>query len=106
MSNPSKRKGDAFERDVAEFFRSCGYTAARMPMSGALGGDLSGDVRTALTTRDFVIQCKRERNGWKRLYDWFEDHDMLALRADRKETIYCFTESSLREVIKRDTSVD
>jgi hypothetical protein len=45
MANPSKRKGDGFEREVVRFLQDTGIAAAeRVPLSGAAGGSHTGDI--------------------------------------------------------------
>jgi len=39
-----KAKGSRLERKIAELYRHHGFEAVRMPMSGAMGGHMSGDI--------------------------------------------------------------
>ncbi len=51
-----------------------------MPLSGAAGGDYSGDVKAL----GLCWQVKSRANGWRTLYAALEGHDALAVKADRK----------------------
>ena len=44
MGRKSQRKGYRIEREIVLLHREIGIEAVRMPLSGALGGDLAGDV--------------------------------------------------------------
>lgn len=76
MANPQKRKGAKGE---LEFSKLIG--GKKTPLSGALGGDLRGDVRGL----GLIWEVKRREDGFKQLYGWLENRDALALRADRKK---------------------
>ena len=41
----SRQKGDQFERDCVNFLNERGVSAARVPLSGAMGGIFAGDLR-------------------------------------------------------------
>jgi hypothetical protein len=76
MGAMQTRKGTRRELEVAH-----ALGGVRQPLSGALGGDLSGDVRLPNGWR---VEVKARRNGSKTLYAWLSDKDVLAVRADRK----------------------
>jgi len=69
-----KRKGNSGER---EFARLVG--GRRVPLSGSVGGQFSGDVEWPGVGRGEV---KRRKDGFKQLYAWLEGKDFLAVRAD------------------------
>lgn len=56
MSNPSKRKGSAFERDVVEYLRDQGFPLAerRVQRGKNDAGDVSGII-------GWVLECKNCR---------------------------------------------
>jgi hypothetical protein len=75
VGRSERRKGVEAER---EFARLIG--GERVPLSGAAGGRYAGDV-IGLGMR---WECKRRKDGFKRLYDWLDGADALAVRADRR----------------------
>lgn len=83
MGKRSKRKGYVGE---AEFAKLTG--GKRQILSGALGGEHSGDV---VLPNGWKVEVKRRKNGLKTLYKWFEEGDIkpdcVAFRADRKDWI-------------------
>ncbi len=82
----SKAKGSGFELEVVRAHQRLGITARKMPLSGALGGELSGDVQIA----GLKGECKRRKKGFTGLYKALEQgggNDVLFIRDDRRETL-------------------
>jgi hypothetical protein len=82
-----RRKGSRAERALVAFLRNRGFAAERIPLSGAVGGSFTGDISLTLLGRDFVVEVKVRGNGFRRLYDWLADRDLLIVRADRREPL-------------------
>ena len=87
MTSPAQVKGSGFEREVVDMLQRGGYTARRVPLSGAMA-EYKGDVILDLGAfGSFQIECKRRRAGFKTLYSWLGDNDMLVFRDDRSDTL-------------------
>lgn len=71
-----RRKGDRLERELVRLLGG-----ARVPLSGAAGGEFAQDVEHPLLGK---VQVKGRRNGFRTLYAALEGADALAVRADRK----------------------
>lgn len=78
MARGGKRPYEKGRRGERELARLLG--GERVPLSGAAGGGFSGDVMAF----GLLWQSKWEADGFRRLYQWLETHDALALKADRK----------------------
>ncbi|EGL82083.1 hypothetical protein CathTA2_2446 [Caldalkalibacillus thermarum TA2.A1] len=93
----SKRKGSSAER---EFAKLIGGT--RIPLSGSQRG-FKGDVKGLGLT----WECKRYRDGFRRLYAWLEgeDIDALAIRADRKPWLVVMEVDTLLKLLGGDRGV-
>jgi DNA-binding transcriptional regulator YiaG len=78
MGKYSRDKGSRFEREFAK--ATGGY---RVPLSGAMGGEYTGDVKAFGLT----FECKVRKDGFKNLYDWIKRVDALAIKADRKKPL-------------------
>lgn len=93
MPNTSKRKGTREERDVASRLRDAGLTASRTPLSGALGGELTGDVRVRLAGRDrrAEVKVRKTGHGFKTLYTWLARGraELLVVRMDHADPLVC-----------------
>ena len=83
MSKRSKRKGYRAEREIVQLHKTYGVNAVRMPLSGALGGDLSGDVHIEGVGRA-EVKARANGQGFKTLEGWLGKNDLLFLRRDRQ----------------------
>ena len=82
----SKQKGYRREREVVLALREVGLDANRTPLSGALGGELAGDVLVKDPGRSSVerIEVKGRKELPKVLEGWLGENDALVLIADRQ----------------------
>jgi len=86
MANPQKRKGAGFELEVVKWHKDRGYDSEKQPLSGALGGKFSGDVRV----EGMISECKRRKKSFTSLYDALAQgggNDLLFVRDDGKEML-------------------
>ncbi len=54
----SKAKGRFYEKELEAHLQSMGLPAWRVPLSGALGGRFSSDIRISLPDGDFTFEVK------------------------------------------------
>lgn len=80
MGKFSRQKGNRGEREVVELFRTAGFDAKRVPLSGAARG-FPGDV----VAGDMTVQVKLGGHVPVSLYKWLEGADVLLCRRDREE---------------------
>jgi Holliday junction resolvase len=80
----SRQKGNHAERALVHLLQDHGFGAERVPLSGSAGGTYCGDLTVPILGRDHVVEVKVRATGFLQLYAWFEDRDMLVVRADRK----------------------
>jgi Holliday junction resolvase len=83
----SRQKGDRFERAIVRLLQDAGFGATRVPLSGSVGGKYSGDISLPLLGRDLCIECKHRADGFRELYAWLEDRDLLIVKADRRDAL-------------------
>jgi hypothetical protein len=83
MAKKSRDKGLRNEQQLVNFCREAGLAAWRIPLSGAAGGEFSGDIRIA----GRVYEAKVRASGLKTLYGWLGNNYGLLLRADRQEQL-------------------
>lgn len=81
MGAKSRRKGYRLEWELANELRKLGLDVERVPLSGAGGGTFSGD----LLVNGKRAEVKGRADGFKNIYRWLEDRDLLFIKADRKE---------------------
>jgi hypothetical protein len=83
----SRDKGNRAERALVHFLQAQGFTCARIPLSGSVGGKFAGDLSIALLGIDRIAEVKVRSNGFRELYAWLEARDLLIVRADRREPL-------------------
>ena len=100
MGRKSKRKGYRIERELVLLHREMGIAAERMPLSGALGGDLAGDVEIPGVGRA-EVKCRAGGAGFKTLERWLGDNDVLFLRRDRSTPLVVLPWQSYVRLLQR-----
>ncbi len=81
----SRDKGNRTERAIVKALQNLG--AERVPLSGSAGGSYTGDLTVPLLGADRVVEVKARKDGFRELYSWLEQRDLLVVKADRKEPL-------------------
>ena len=61
--------------------------AVRVPLSGAVGGRFAGDIVLPLLGRELCVEVKARAVGFRELYSWLNERDLLIVKADYKEPL-------------------
>ena len=80
-------KGNRAERAIVRYLQDHGFAAERVPLSGSAGGSYFGDLIVPVLNVDRVVEVKVRANGFRELYRWLIDRDILIVRADRSEPL-------------------
>jgi len=83
----SRQKGNRAERAIVKFLQQSGFAAERVPLSGSAGGSYLGDLTVPVLGIDRVVEVKCRADGFRELYKWLVDRDILIVRADRSEPL-------------------
>jgi len=83
MSIKSRRKGAKEENSIVRLLQSRGFAAEKLSRAGCPGPDPSVPV----LGRDLALEVKVRAAGFKTLYDWLVDRDILIIRSDRREPL-------------------
>ena len=83
----SRQKGNRSERAIVKFLQGQGFAAERVPLSGSAGGSYLGDLTVPILEVDRVVEAKVRANGFRQLYEWLVDRDILIVKADRREPL-------------------
>jgi Holliday junction resolvase len=83
----SRDKGNRAERAIVKFLQDRGFAAERVPLSGSAGGSYLGDLTVPVLNVDRVVEVKVRANGFRELYRWLDQRDILIVRADRSEPL-------------------
>jgi Holliday junction resolvase len=94
----SRDKGNRAERAIVRFLQDRGFAAERVPLSGSAGGSYLGDLTVPLLGADRVVEVKVRANGFRELYAWLTDRDILIVRADRSEPLVVLPLSLAAEI--------
>jgi len=94
----SRSKGARTERSNA--LRASGIRAARVPLSGVVGGRFASDIVLPLLSRDLCVEVKARADGFRELYSWLDPRDVLIVKADRQEALVIVRLSLATEIAK------
>lgn len=83
----SRDKGNRAERAIVKFLQDQGFAAERVPLSGSAGGSYLGDLTVPVLNVDRVVEVKVRAKGFRELYRWLDQRDILIIRADRSEPL-------------------
>ena len=75
-------KGVRAARSIVNALQADGLAAVRVPLSGAAGG-----IVLPLLGRDLCVEVKARANGFRKLYPWPDDRDVLIVKTDREEPL-------------------
>ncbi len=99
----SRDKGARAERSISNALRANGIAAVRVPLSGATGGRFAGDIVLPLMGRDLCVEVKARADGFRELYSWLDQRDVLIVKADRQEPLVVVRLSLAAEIAKGGT---
>jgi Holliday junction resolvase len=103
MAHPNKLKGNRGENRICTILCDAGAAAQRVPLSGALGGEFSGDILIdGIIERRMVAEVKsRKPSGvfWNTIKKYLSDHDMLFLLEDRQEPLVVMPVNIFTEIL-------
>jgi Holliday junction resolvase len=96
----SRSKGARTERSIVNALRASGIAAVHVPLSGAIGGRFAGDIVLPLMGRDLCVEVKARADGFRELYSWLTNRDVLVVKADRQEPLVVLRLSLAAEIAK------
>ena len=93
MGRRELQKGKRREREVARLLGG-----QRVPLSGSVGGPFGGDI---LLPNGWRVEVKARRDGFKSLYLWLQNADVLLLKADRRPWLVVLPLETFKELLER-----
>ena len=100
MPNPSRQKGDRFERACVADLQARGVAARRVPLSGAVGGAFASDLDVEVRGHWRKFECKTRKRAWGDLFGWLPGNFALLIKADRTDTLVVMTLETFAELAK------
>lgn len=86
MTSKSKAKGTYHENFFVKLFKGWGLTVKRQPLSGALGGEYSGDLVINLNGRDYIAEVKyRKEKGFPSPFSVLKNRDVALFKLGKGE---------------------
>ena len=96
----SRRKGVRTERRIVNALKASSIAAVRVPLSGAVGGRFAGDILLPLLGRDLCVEVKARAYGFRELYCWLNQRDVLIVKANRQEPLVVVRLSLAAQIAK------
>jgi Holliday junction resolvase len=94
MGKKSRDKGGRVERLIVRLLQAYGFAAMKISGMYRPGADLT----IPLLGRNLSGEVKARADGFRELYKWLEDRDVLIVKADRKEPLFIVRLSLAAEV--------
>lgn len=86
MPNRNKAKGTYHEKWVVEWLKKIGLPAKRQPLSGALGGEYSGDIVTEIMGHRLVTEVKyRDASSFPSPFTVLDKRDLAIYKRKKGE---------------------
>ena len=103
MANRNKDKGTYHEKWFVDWLKQIGFQAKRVPLSGALGGEYSGDIKIALGGQDLVGEVKyRDKSNFPSAFTVMEGRDIAFFkRKNGKPNVLVIMTKEVFELIWR-----
>ena len=86
----SRDKGAHIERAIAKVLQGDGVAATKIGRAYQPGHD----IVPSLTGRDLCVEVKVRADGFRELYSWVNQRDVLIVKADRQELLVVVVRTS------------
>jgi Holliday junction resolvase len=93
----SKEKGARTERAIVRLLQGGGLAATKVSGLYKPGADIS----MPLLGSDGAVEVKCRADGFRQLYNWLQECDVLIVKADREEPLAVVRLSLAAEIAKR-----
>jgi Holliday junction resolvase len=93
----SRDKGSSAERAIARLLQAQGIAATKISGMYKSGADIS----MSLLGSDRAVEVKWRAAGFRQLYDWLDQRDVLIVKSDRQEPLMVVRLSLAAELGKR-----
>lgn len=91
MANKNRNKGNYHERWFVNWLQELGFKAKRQPLSGALGGEYSGDIIWKLGRLELVVEVKyRDKSNFPNPFTVVRDVAFYKRKTGAPKTLVIF----------------
>jgi hypothetical protein len=100
MTSKSKLKGTRIENVIVALHKEAGIRCRRVPLSGALGGDFSGDLNIG-PSLEFLgeVKSRKTGSGFKTISKWLGANDFLFLHSNYKRPMIVMTWETYQDMM-------
>lgn len=100
MASKSRAKGDYHERSFVKWLQKLGFKAKRQPLSGALGGEYTGDILWRIQETTLVVEVKyRNKSNFPNPFTVVRDVLFYKRREGKPKTLIIFDGDVFEEKI-------
>lgn len=102
MGNKNKSKGSYHERRITQWLNDQGIEAKRVPLSGSLGGEWSGDIHLTLDGRHVVGEVKyRDKSNFPSPFTVLDNRDIAFYkrRSGKPQTIVIMPDELFAQLV-------
>ena len=92
-----REKGKRVEYQIRDMLRKFGE-CHRVPCSGRAEG-FKGDLRLYISNKEYRVEVKARKQGFKQIQAWLEHADLLVIKIDRQEPIVVLRLSTLEGLL-------
>jgi hypothetical protein len=86
MTSKSKAKGTYHENYFVKLFKEWGLKVRKQPLSGALGGEYSGDLVITINGEDYITEVKyRKEKGFPSPFTVLKNRDVALFKLGKSE---------------------
>ena len=97
-----RAKGMRSERQIVAMHIRAGVPASKVPLSGSVGGEFSGDVRVGVGDKQLLAEVKARSKGQQfvMINKWLANNDLLFCKADHRDPIVVMPQKTYLKLIK------
>ncbi len=112
MTSKSKQKGTYHENYFVKLFKEWGIKVRKQPLSGALGGEYSGDLVVTIGGEDYITEVKyRKEKGFPSPFTVLKNRDVALFKLGQNEEgspkwVLIVPDYIVEKIIKDNTNVD
>ena len=86
MTSKSKAKGTYHENYFVKLFKEWGLKVRKQPLSGALGGEYSGDLVITINGEEYIAEVKyRKEKGFPSPFTVLKNRDVALFKLGKNE---------------------
>ena len=99
MTKMQRDKGNRVERELNKYFQQQGFFSKKVPLSGAVE-HYKGDLILKLMDKDYQVEVKARKDGFKTIHKFLKSNDILALKSNNKPFLLVLEIDKFIEIVR------